>query len=153
MLGIDLREPLCAQVFPGCEIDASAYEAFITNNEIEKGILVTDKGFPPSKIKKILETHRTLHYLTPIKCNDKRILEYDMLSFEGVLLNIDKNVRYKKCQVSENLFLYSFQDGSRATGQFVTIQTPGSHLPKQRQRMTGVRKRLPGVATGFPPAA
>jgi hypothetical protein len=116
---IDLREPLCAQVFPGCEIDASSYEAFITNNKIEKGILVTDKGFPPSKIKKLLETHRTLHYLTPIKCNDKRILEYDMLSFEGVLLNIDKNVRYKKCQVSENLFLYSFQDGSRATGQFM----------------------------------
>ena len=116
---IDLREPLCAQVFPGCEIDASAYEAFITNNKIEKGILVTDKGFPPSKIKKLLEKHSTLHYLTPIKCNDKRILEYDMLSFQGVLLNIDKNVRYKKCQVSENLFLYSFQDGSRATGQFM----------------------------------
>ena len=36
------------------------------------------------------------------------------------------------------------------TFRLVTIQTPGTHLPKQRQRMTGVRKRPPSVANGSP---
>ncbi len=116
---IELHEPICAHVFPGCEIDASSYQSFIVNNKIEKGIIVADKGFPPSKIKDILKEHKTLHYITPIKLNDSRIVRYDLLSFEGVLQGIPRNVRYKKFKVSDNEFLYAFQDVSRACGEFV----------------------------------
>lgn len=44
-------ESVCAEVFPGNSIDASSYPAFIRDNDIRKGIIVADKGFPPSKIK------------------------------------------------------------------------------------------------------
>ena len=43
---IERMEPICAEVFPGNSIDASSYPAFIRDNDIRKGIIVADKGFP-----------------------------------------------------------------------------------------------------------
>lgn len=48
---IERMEPLCAEVFPGNSIDASSYSTFIRDNDIRAGIIVADKGFPPSMIK------------------------------------------------------------------------------------------------------
>lgn len=48
---IEQMKPVCAEVFPGNSIDANSYPAFIRDNDIRKGIIVVDKGFPPSKIK------------------------------------------------------------------------------------------------------
>ena len=67
---IERMEPICAEVFPGNSIDASSYPAFIRNNDIRKGIIVADKGFPPSKIRTELAERPDLHFLTPIKRND-----------------------------------------------------------------------------------
>ena len=53
---IELMEPVCAEVFPGNSIDASSYPAFIRDNDIRKGIIVADKGFPPSRIEEELST-------------------------------------------------------------------------------------------------
>ena len=76
---IELMEPICAEIFPGNSIDASSYPAFIRNNNITKGIIVADKGFPPSKIEDLLKERPELHFLTPIKRNDKRIADNSML--------------------------------------------------------------------------
>lgn len=112
---IELMEPICAEVFPGNCIDASAYPAFIRDNDIRKGILVGDKGFPPSKIKTELAERPDLHFLTPIRRNDVRIADNDMLSFEGVLEGIDANVVYKKKQIKGGRYLYAFRDAHRAS--------------------------------------
>lgn len=66
---IEAMEPICAEVFPGNSIDASSYAAFIRDNDIRRGIIVSDKGFPSSQIKKELEERPDLHFLTPIKRN------------------------------------------------------------------------------------
>ena len=108
-------EPVCAEVFPGNSIDASSYPAFIRDNDIRKGILVADKGFPPSKIKEELKERPELHFLTPIKRNDSRISENDMLSFEGVLTGIDAHVLFKKKQIKGGHYLYSFKDVRKAS--------------------------------------
>ena len=47
---IEAMEPICAEVFPGNSIDATSYKSFIRDNDIRKGIIVADKGFPPSQI-------------------------------------------------------------------------------------------------------
>ena len=112
---IELMEPVCAEVFPGNSIDASSYPAFIRDNDIRKGILVADKGFPPSKIKEELKERPELHFLTPIKRNDSRISENDMLSFEGVLTGIDAHVLFKKKQIKGGHYLYSFKDVRKAS--------------------------------------
>ena len=114
---IERMEPVCAEVFPGNSIDASSYPAFIRDNDIRKGIIVADKGFPPSKIKAELAERPDLHFLTPIKRNDVRIKDNDMLSFEGVLTGIEAHVVYKKKQIKGGRFLYAFKDAKKAAAE------------------------------------
>ena len=111
---IEQMEPVCAEVFPGNSIDASSYSAFIRDNDIRKGIIVADKRFPPSKIKEELAERPGLHFLTPIKRNDLRISDNNMLSFEGVLEGIEGHVVYKKKQIKGGRFLYSYRDARKA---------------------------------------
>ncbi len=103
-------DPICASVFPGNSIDASSYKAFIRDNQITRGIIVADKGFPPSQIKKELEAHPKLHFITPVKRNDKRISELKLTDYQGALEGIGKPVLFCKQKDSNGHFLYSFQD-------------------------------------------
>mgnify|MGYP004447602403 FL=1 len=112
---IERMEPLCAEVFPGNSIDASSYPAFIRDNDIRRGIIVADKGFPPSKIKAELSERPDLHFLTPIKRNDVRIQDNDMLSFEGVLEGVNGHIVYKKKQIKGGRFLYAYKDTQKAS--------------------------------------
>jgi hypothetical protein len=114
---IELMEPVCAEVFPGNSIDASSYPAFIRDNDIRKGIIVADKGFPPSSIKNELQERPDLHFLTPIKRNDTRIGNNNMLAYEGVLHGIGEHVLYKKCAIKGGRFLYAFKDQKKASAE------------------------------------
>lgn len=114
---IELMEPVCAGVFPGNCIDASSYPEFIRDNDIRKGIIISDKGFPPCRIKEELKERPDLHFLTPIKRNDIRIADNDMLSFEGVLQGIDAHVLYKKRQIKGGRFLYAYKDIRKAAAE------------------------------------
>ena len=111
---IEQMEPVCAEVFPGNSIDASSYSAFIRDNDIRRGIIVADKGFPPSKIKDELNERPDLHFLTPLKRNDARITDNDMLSFEGVLTGVEGHIVYKKKQIKGGRFLYAYRDSRKA---------------------------------------
>ena len=57
------------EIFPGNSIDASSYAAFIRDNDIRKGIIVSDKGFPVQDQNRAGGTP-DLHFLTPVKRND-----------------------------------------------------------------------------------
>ncbi|MDR1739816.1 MAG: transposase, partial [Bacteroidales bacterium] len=114
---IEAMEPVCAEVFPGNSIDSSSYRAFIRNNDIRKGIIVADKGFPPSQIKAELDERPDLHFLTPIKRNDVRIANNNMLSFDGVLDGMGEHILYKKCHIKGGNFLYSFKSAKKAADE------------------------------------
>ena len=114
---IERMEPICAEVFPGNSIDASSYSAFIRDNDIRKGIIVADKGFPPSMIQTELKERPDLHFLTPIRRNDSRISGNDMLSFTGVLPGMDAHVVYKKKKIKDNRYLYAFKDAKKAAAE------------------------------------
>ena len=93
---IEAMEPICAEIFPGNSIDAASYRSFI-RNDIRKGIIiVANKGFPPSQIGDELAERPGLHFLTPIKRNDTRITNNDLLAFEGALSGIGDHVLYRK---------------------------------------------------------
>jgi len=113
----DLEEKtiVCSEVFPGGYIDAAAYERFIRDNDITKGIIVADKGFPPSMIREELDSRPDLHYLAPLKRNDSRIADNKMMEFTGVLKDTDDKVLYKKKSIGDNKFLYSFRDSKKAS--------------------------------------
>lgn len=112
---IEKMDPICAEVFPGNSIDASSYESFIVDNNICKGIIVDDKGFPVRMIHKELQERPDLHYLTPIRRNDARIRDNDMLSFQGVLKGVGKDVLYCKRAIRGGSWLYAFRDVSTAS--------------------------------------
>ena len=116
---VDTQEPICSQVFPGNSIDAVSYREFIKTNNITKGLILTDKGFPPSKIEKELKENKDLHYLSPIKLNDKRIAKYKMLDPEEIVKGIGKAITCKKQALPNGKFLYSFRDVGLAGSQDV----------------------------------
>lgn len=115
---IENHEPICAEVFPGNTIDASSYREFIRHNDIRRGIIVADKGVPPSQIAEELGQRPELHFLTPLKRNDKRIANNNLLQFQGLLQGIGEPVLYSKCAINGGKrFLYAFKNASKAHGE------------------------------------
>lgn len=107
---LEKMEPICCEVFPGNSTDAMSYRDFIRNNNITEGIIVADKGFPPSAIKEELASNEKLHYLTPLKRNDLRIAKNDMLEYDSVINGEFNIIKCKKKELEDGHFLYSFQD-------------------------------------------
>jgi len=142
---IERMEPICAEVFPGNSIDASSYPAFIRDNDIQKGIIVADKGFPPSKIKAELSERPDLHFLTPIKRNDVRIKDNDMLSFEGVLTGIEGHVVYKKMQIKGGRYLYAFKDAKKAAAEEASYLANAEEKGTFSQESYAKKKEVFGV--------
>jgi hypothetical protein len=149
---IELMEPICAEVFPGNSIGASSYPAFIRDNDIRKGIIVAGKGFPPSRIEGLLKERPELHFLSPIKRNDKRIADNSMLAFEAVLEGIaDTRVVCKKRAIAGGRFLYSFKDARRAAaedaGYLANAEKKHNFNPAEYERK---RERRSGSSSSNP---
>lgn len=111
---LEVGEPICSKCFPGNMLDATAYDSFISENKITKGIIVGDKGFPSSAARKLFNANPNLHYLNPLKRNAKLIQNYNMLTFTGILAT-NSNVTYRKekCKGGKK-WLYSFRDATQA---------------------------------------
>ncbi|MCQ2071399.1 MAG: transposase, partial [archaeon] len=112
---LERKEILFSEVFPGGFIDAAAYSRFVRDNGITRGILITDKGFPPSKLEKEFREFPELHFLTPLKRNDPRIKNNKMMEFEGVLKDTKEGILYKKATIKGGRYLYSFRDPKKAS--------------------------------------
>lgn len=110
---IETMEPVCAEVFQGNSIDATSYSAFIRDNQLSRGIILADKGFPASAAKQEIARFRELHYLNPIKRSDSRIERFDMLNFNEQLYALEAEVVCKKQLLPDGTFLYSFRDNRR----------------------------------------
>ena len=111
---LEEMEPVCSKCFPGNMLDATAYEEFISENRITKGIIVGDKGFPESAAHEYFAEHPDLHYLNPVKRNSKLIERHSMLDFTGILSGYEGiTFRKEKCTGTDK-WLYSFRDSSKA---------------------------------------
>ena len=111
---LDTMEPVCSKCFPGNMLDYTAYESFISENNITRGLIIGDKGFPASAAESYFAGHPDLHYLNPVKRNSKLIERHKMLSFEALLPG-HEGITYKKAKVQgKDKWLYSFRDTVRA---------------------------------------
>ena len=110
---VESGEPICSKALPANVIDSVAYKGFLEDNQIKKGILLADKGFPYRKAKTVFGDNKDLHWLNPLKRNDKRIEENDMYSYTGCLKDKDLDVSWKKVKVGDH-FLHSFYNRSLA---------------------------------------
>ena len=127
---VEKMEPICAELFAGNRIDACAFATFIRERNITEGIIVADKGFPPSKLQEDLKSRPQLHYLIPIKRSDVRIRTNDMLSFENILTGIDQQVSYRKKQLMGGRFLYAFKDHFKAAKERSDLMERMKNDPK-----------------------
>lgn len=114
---LEKMEPICAQVFPGNSIDAVSYRSFVHDNGLKRGIIISDKGFPPNEIRDILFKNPLLHYLTPIKRNDERINKFCLTNYDGVLTGVDRIIQYKKVNTAPGVWLYAFRDARKAAAE------------------------------------
>ena len=111
---LEVMEPVCSQCYPGNMLDITAYEDFLKQNQITKGLIVSDKGISASAAEKHFGNNPDLHYLNPLRRNSQMIDTHDMLSFESILPS-DSNITCKKAKVSgKNKWLYSFRDSAKA---------------------------------------
>jgi len=111
---LEAMEPICSKCYPGNMLDLTAYESFIRENRVTKGIIVADKGFPSSAAQDQFRDNPNLHYLNPIKRNSALIGTYSMLDFTDILPG-DGSVTYRKEKCNGiDKWLYSFRDARRA---------------------------------------
>lgn len=99
---LESGEPVCSECFPGNMDDSSSGERFIKDHKIDRGFLVTDKGFPPGTLRDYIEEKPDLHYLIPLKRGAKEVEELSLLEFEGALAEYE-GVLYKKAEVHQLL--------------------------------------------------
>ena len=114
---LDRMEPVCSKCYPGNMLDVTAYEDFISECGVKRGVLVADKGFPASASARHRAENPDLHYLNPIRRNATFIRTHRMLEFEGVLPDRE-GISYKKAKIGgKDKWLYSFRDAARAAAE------------------------------------
>ena len=110
-------EPVCSKCYPGNMLDVTAYEDFVGECGVKRGVLVADKGFPASASARHRAGNPGLHYLNPIRRNATFIRTHRMLEFEGVLPDRE-GVSFKKAKAEgKDKWLYSFRDAARAAAE------------------------------------
>ena len=108
---LQMTEVVCAKVYPGNMLDIKAFKDFIVSNKIFKGIIVCDKGFSVSEIEEVLEAYPDLHYIIPLKRNNKAIAEHNALNFTNSMEAPNGNkTLYCKRKIDNNRFLYGFRN-------------------------------------------
>ncbi len=111
---LEKNEPVCSKCFPGNMIDSTAYESFITENGITKGIIVGDKGFPSSSAATQFVRNKDLHYLNPLKRNSKYISRHRLHEYTGQM-SWNPGILYKTAyDEGDGKYLYSFRDTAQA---------------------------------------
>ena len=107
---LEEKEPICSKCYPGNMLDLTAYENFITENNITQGIIVGDKGFPESSAKTTFMNNPKLHFINPIKRDSKVIKELNLNNFDGVLKNNEKILSTKRYNESTAKWYYHYKD-------------------------------------------
>ena len=101
--------------YTGRSTGADNITSFIKMNEIDRGILLADKGFTLKNIEDQLKIHKDLHFLFSLKRDSALVSKHNALSFDTVFKYGDKTLQGKKVNLSNNgRFLYSFRDVYRA---------------------------------------
>ena len=111
---LERNEPVCSKCFPGNMLDITAYEDFVSDCGITRGLIVADKGFPSNAAANHYAKNPNLHFLNPIKRNSKFIETHKLFDFENILSG-HEGVTYKKAKCNgANKWLYAYRDSASA---------------------------------------
>ena len=126
------KEPVAAKPYPGNMLDFTSVDDFITEFNVQSGLLVMDKGcYGPDAVKNI-KANKKLGYIIPLKQSSKKISDNGMDSDITSLLNEykDSHVLWKKKKVDDSCYLYSFRNPKDAYDQEI------GYLSRNRKKGT-----------------
>lgn len=107
-------KPVCSEVFPGNMLDLTSYSDFLITNDIQRGVVICDKGFPASSIEELLSERPDLKYLNPLRRSARIAMDHHMYNYESVLPGED-GIQYRKSKVEgKEKWLYSFRNPKEA---------------------------------------
>ena len=113
---LELKRPLCSDVYPGNMVDHRAVTEFVRKFDIRNGIIVGDKGFTYSAVREAVKENEGLHFLLPMKRSDRSIEKLAMWDFSGResgRLAGEAGIQFKKTFCDEEdgrIWYYSFRD-------------------------------------------
>jgi hypothetical protein len=102
---------------------------------------MADKGFPKKEAQQAFASSPGLHWLSPIKRNDKRIAVHGMYCFAGMLDDRSRDVLFKKEQVAD-YWLYSSYNRKRAAKEEVDYFMHHKGKPFDAQDMQESEERF-----------
>ena len=111
---LERREPVCSRCFPGNMPDLTAYEEFLEENGVTRGLVVADKGFPSGAAAGRLSRHPELHHLNPIRRSSRLIAAHDLMRLTSLLPGFEGVTCRKERCGEEDRWLYAFRDAARA---------------------------------------
>jgi len=113
-------EPIAVKPFAGNVLDQTAIRSFVSEFNIERGLMIFDKGFWNEDFLDEVDQKEGLSYLIPLKQNSAFIRNYGMDEPVDHLKDYkDATILYKKVKMKNGRFLYSFRDPKMAWEQEV----------------------------------
>ena len=106
---IDAAEPVCSKVYAGNQTDVSVFKDFLETNGLQKGLIVTDKGFSYGAAKAVFLDNPELHFLIPLRRDARAIDEYKALRMDHTLGN-RFGIESRKVRMHDGRYLYAFRD-------------------------------------------
>ncbi len=95
-------------------LDLTSYSDFLITNDIQRGVVICDKGFPASSIEELLSERPDLKYLNPLRRSARIAMDHHMYNYESVLPGED-GIQYRKSKVEgKEKWLYSFRNPKEA---------------------------------------
>lgn len=156
---VETMDPICAEAFPGSSIDVSAYKRFLRDRRIERGIIVSNQGFSIRSLDTELQDKPELHYLTPIRGDDIRVRNNEMLSFQGTLKELGKEILFCKRSIKGGNFLYAFKKVSASASDVhiakedpmdtVVLESDADMSPQTAYRCFAYRRLLEKASSRF----
>ena len=113
---VDQMEPVCCKIYPGNQTDVSVFRDFLEENKLQKGFIITDKGFSYSSAKSVFLDNPGLHFLIPLRRDAKAIGEYCALKMDHTLSN-RYGIESRKVRMHDGRYLYAFRDPLIAKGE------------------------------------
>jgi hypothetical protein len=112
---LEMYEPICSSCYPGNALEYNIYQSFLETNNLSKGIIVTDKGFPAVAAESYFKENPDLHFLNPVKRNRKFITTFKLYDFTHTLTGYE-GITYTKYHDPEtNKYYYSYRDVKKAS--------------------------------------
>lgn len=123
-------EPICHKVYPGNMLDMSSFEDFIGKFSLKDCTVLGDKGFLSKDNVEDLKKKSNVHFIFPMKRNDKRIKDLNLISYQGTFLDGDDIIEYSKIQNNE-IYYYCFKNSTDAAnerkGYLLSLQKNGNY--------------------------